>query len=438
MRTTIIARIFMPMALSALLAGSFTPSAAQAAKPDRPNIIFFLADDYGLDGVGCYGSDNFKTPNIDALAKSGLRFDNAYCTPLCGPTRALFNTGRYGFRTGGLSNQTAGRPQPTEEPAIARMLKEAGYATGQCGKWRQVGASPGDWGFDEFITDPTASGWYWKTGYNKNGKEVQTDKEIYYPDVCHEFALDFIKRHRDQPFFFYYASHLVHGPILRTPDSKPDASPERLYSDNVSYLDKQLGDLVAYVDKLGLREKTVIIFSADNGTARASRTLKGRTLSGQKGSMLDCGAHVPFIASWKGTAPEGKVLQDPVDFSDLFPTFAELAGGKMPAGFAFDGRSFAPQLRGQPGNPRDWIFVQLGANWYARELKWKLDNQGELFDMTDAPFVEKPIAADKQDAGASAARKRLQAVLDQLNPAAGKTVPPDAAGKKAKKRKKNR
>jgi arylsulfatase A len=437
MRTTIIARIVMPMALSALLAGSFTARAAQAAKPYRPNIIFFLADDYGLDGVGCYGSDNFKTPNIDALAKSGLRFDNAYCTPLCGPTRCLFNTGRYGFRTGGLTNPTANRPQPTEEPAIARMLKQAGYATAHCGKWRQVGASPGDWGFDEFITDPTAGGWYWKTNYTKNGKEVQTDKEIYYPDVCHEFALDFIKRHRDRPFFFYYASHLVHAPILRTPDSKADASADQLYADNVSYLDKQLGDLVAHLDKLGLREKTVIIFAADNGTARASRTLKGRALSGQKASMLDCGAHVPFIASWKGTAPQGKVLQDLVDFSDLFSTLSELAGGKMPSGFTFDGRSFAPQLRGQVGNPREWIFVQLGANWYARELKWKLNNRGELFDMSDAPFVEKLIAPDTQDAGAGAARKRLQAVLDQLNPAAGKTAPPDATKKKAKKRKKN-
>jgi arylsulfatase A-like enzyme len=317
------------------------------------------------------------------------------------------------------------------------MLKHAGYATGHCGKWRQVGASPGDWGFDEFITDPTAAGWYWKTNYTRNGKEVQTDREIYYPDVCHEFALDFIKRHRDQPFFFYYASHLVHGPILRTPDSQPGITDNRaLYTDNVTYLDKQLGDLVAHLDKLGLREKTLIIFSADNGTARASRTLKGRALSGQKGSMLDCGAHVPFITSWKGTTPAGKVLEDLVDFSDLFPTFAELAGGKMPPGFTFDGHSFAPQLRGQPGKPREWIFVQLGANWYARELNWKLNNRGELFEMSDAPFAEKLVGSDSPDAQAAAARKRLQALLDQLNPAAGKTVPPDAAGKKAKKKKK--
>ena len=117
--------------------------AAEGVQGDRPNIVLILSDDYGLDGVGCYGSDTFKTPNIDALAESGLRFDNAYCTPLCGPTRCLLNTGRYGFRTGGLTNQSAGRPLPTEEPSIARLLKQAGYATGHCGKWRQMGALPG-------------------------------------------------------------------------------------------------------------------------------------------------------------------------------------------------------------------------------------------------------------------------------------------------------
>ena len=408
-----------------------------ADNPSRPNIVFILSDDYGLDGVSCYGSDNFKTPNIDALAKSGLRFDNAYCTPLCGPTRCLLVTGRYGFRSGGMSNQTAKNPLSSEEPSIAKMLKQAGYATGHAGKWRQMSGFPNDWGFDESITDQTAGGWYWQTNYFKNGQLVQADKQIYYPDLCHAFALDFIQRHRDHPFFFYYASHLVHGPILRTPDSQPDmTNPETLYADNVAYLDKQVGDLVAHIDRLGLREKTVIIFTADNGTARASRTLRGRPLSGQKGSMLDCGAHVPFLASWKGTAPAGKVLKDLIDFSDLFPTFADLAGGTLPAGLKFDGRSFVPQLRGQAGSPRDWIFVQLGRKWYTREMSWKLTEAGELYDMSEAPFLEKLVAADTTDAAAVAARKRLQGVLDQLNPAGGKIEPPPMEGKAAKKARK--
>lgn len=403
------------------------------AADKRPNFVFILADDYGLDGVSSYGSDRFKgkTPNIDALAKSGIRFENGYCTPLCGPTRCLLNTGRYGFRTGGTSNQNAGQPKAKDEPSLARTLKAAGYATGMAGKWRQMGESPGDWGFDEFITDPTAGGWYWKTNYTKNGQLVQTGQEVYCPDVCMEFTLDFLRRHRVQPFYCYFPTHLVHAPILRTPDSRPGAN---LYDENVAYLDKQVGLIVAELEKLGLRENTVIIFAGDNGTAKQSGTIGGRQINGQKGTMLEGGAHVPFIANWKGVTPAGKVLKDLVDFSDVFPTFTELAGAKMPAGVNFDGHSFAPQLRGQAGNPREWIYVQLGNRWYTRNASWKLNQNGELFDLSDAPFVEKPVPVEGQNAAAKAARAKLQAVLDELNPAAGKNpVAADPAAKKARK-----
>jgi arylsulfatase A len=410
------------------------PMAGTAAPADKPNIIFILSDDYGLDGVSCYGSDRFKTPNIDTLASGGLRFENAYCTPLCGPTRCLFVTGRYGFRTGGLSNRTARRPSPAEETSVAKLLKQAGYVTCQAGKWRQMDASPGDWGFDEYITDPTAGGYYWQTTYTKNGQLIEPGKEIYYPDVCHEFAVDFLKRNKSKPFFLYYASHLVHGPILKTPDTKEGADKDQLYADNVVYLDKQVGDLVAQVDRLGLRDKTLIIFAADNGTAGRSGTIGGRQVNGHKGTMLEGGAHVPFIANWKGVTPAGKVIKDLIDFSDLYATFGELAGAKPPPGVTLDGRSFAPQLRGQTGRPREWIFVQLGTNWYVRELGWKLNNKGELFDMTAAPFEEK-LVSDAASADAAQGRKRLQAVLDQLNPAAGKTEPPVAPGAKAAKKK---
>jgi len=407
--------------------------AAASASAAKPNIIFVLADDFGLDDVSCYGGDAYKTPNIDALAASGIRFDNGYCQPLCGPTRCEFITGRYAFRTGGLTNQSSGRPSSKDEPSVARTLKEAGYATCHTNKWRQMGETPADWGFDEYITDRAAGGYFWQQKYTKNGETVDAGKEIYFPDVAHEFAVDFIKRHKDRPFFLYYASHLVHGPILRTPDTKPGTTDGKaLYADNVAYLDKQVGDLVAVVDRLGLAERTLVVFAGDNGTARGSGTIRGRALSGQKGSMKDCGAHVPFIAAWKGTAPEGKVLKDLVDFTDLSATFADLAGAKRPEGVVFDGHSFAPQLRGQPGQPREWIFVQLGAKWYVREMDWKLNNDGELFNMTEAPFEEKLVAADAQDQAAAAARKRLQAVLDKLDPAGGKT---DPGGGKAAPRK---
>ena len=416
------------LAAGAAGASRWLSAAEPAAGPPaaRPNIVFFLADDYGIESVGCYGSDRFKTPNLDALARTGLRFETAYCAPLCGPTRVEFNTGRYAFRTGGLTNASARSPSSRDEVGIARTLKAAGYATCHAGKWRQMGETPADWGFDEYLTDPTAGGYYWKKSYTKNGQLVETDKEIYYPDVMHDFAMDFVSRNRQGPFFLYYATHLVHNPILKTPDSAADA--KDLYADNVAYLDKTLGKVVAELERLNLREKTLILFAADNGTAGRSGTIGGRQISGAKGSMWEGGARVPFIASWKGTAPQGKVLKDLVDFTDLYVTFAELAGAKRPEGVTLDGRSFTPQLMGRPGNPREWIFVQLGNQWYVREQGWKLNQRGDLFDMKDAPFEEKAVPADTQDPAAQEARKRLQAVLDRLNPAAGKTEPAGAAG----------
>ena len=408
-----------------------TTSGQQGKATGRPNIVFILSDDYGLDGVGCYGSDRHKgrTPSLDALARGGIRFELCYSTPLCGPTRCQIMSGRYPFRTGGLTNPTAGQPVPQDEYPLARVLKEAGYDTCQVGKWRQMGATPGDWGFDEYITDPTAGGWYWQKSYTKNGQLVEIDKEIYFPDVAHDFAVDFLRRHAPtgsasaKPFFLYYPSHLVHGPILRTPDSKPDGQDkDTLYNDNVAYLDKQVGALVAELDRLGLRQNTLIVFSGDNGTAGQSGTIGGRQINGHKGTMLEGGARVPLIANWKGVAPAGRVLKDLVDFTDLLPTFADVAGAKLQATITYDGRSFAPQLRGKKGNSRKWIFVQLGRNWYVRDEGWKLNQAGELFDMKDAPFVENPVPADSGDKAAVAARKRLQAVLDKLNPAGGKTI----------------
>lgn len=416
----------------ALSVGGPQTRGADSSRPSaRPNIVFILADDYGLDGVGCYGSDRHKdrTPNIDALARDGVRFERCYSAPLCGPTRCEIMTGRYAFRTGGLTNRTAGRPKSQDEYPLARILKEAGYDTCHVGKWRQVGETPGDWGFGEYLTDPTAGGWYWRKSYTKNGQLVQTEQEIYYPDVAHEYAVDFLKRHAasesaaGKPFFLNYSSHLVHGPILRTPDSKPGTEDVvTLYNDNVAYLDKQVGALVAEIDRLGLRESTLIVFASDNGTVGQPDTIGGRRINGVKGTMMEGGARVPMIANWKGVTPAGRVLKDLVDFSDILPTFAEVAGAKTPQTIPYDGRSFLPQIRGQKGDPREWIFVQLGRRWYVRDDGWKLNEAGELFDMKDSPFVEQLVPADSQNEAAAAARKRLGAVLDKLNPAGGKTI----------------
>ncbi|MBC7818102.1 MAG: sulfatase-like hydrolase/transferase, partial [Planctomycetaceae bacterium] len=320
---------------------------AFAADAPKPNIVLLFADDFGLDGVSCYGSDKHKTPNIDKLAASGTRFETAYSYPLCGPTRALLMSGRHSFRTGGITNGSWRNGGPgaksADEHPVAKVLKQAGYATGMAGKWRQVGETPRDWGFDEYITDPTAGGWFWQNKHLKNGEEFTAPEGSYAPDVIHDFTIDFLRRHKNERFFYYYSMHHVHGPIQRTPDTKEGQG--TLYDDNIAYLDKQVGAVIAELEKLGLREKTLVIFTADNGTALIFPSeIGGRTINGKKGSMQVGGSRVPFIASWPGTTPAGKVSKDILSLADPHATFAELAGAKLPDTLKFDGRSFAPQL----------------------------------------------------------------------------------------------
>ena len=402
---------------------------AAAAPASKPNIIFILADDLGIGSVSCYGADNFKTPNVDSLAKSGLRFEHCYASPLCGPTRALLMTGRYAYHTGMTGNQSGPRLKPANEIMMPRMLKPAGYVTAQCGKWNQLPLEPGDWGFDEYLRFQ-GSGKYWNTQrgaktYTLNGQEVPLRDGEYLPDRMQQFAVSFITRHQDQPFYLYYSLSHVHAQILPTPDSAPGTSaPFKLYQDNVTYMDKLVGKLIAELNRLKLRENTLVLFAGDNGTARPwyqRCTINGgKDLSGHKATMLECGALVPCIASWPGRIPAGQVTQGLINICDFYPTLADIGGAQLPAGVTIDGKDFAPQLLGHAALwPRDWIFVELGRRWYDRDMDWKLNEAGSLFDMHRAPYAEPLVPAETQNQDALAARQRLQAVLNELNPAGG-------------------
>jgi arylsulfatase A len=423
--------------LSLLVATASALVAATAPTPAKPNIIFILADDYGIGEVGCYGADNYKTPNIDALARGGTRYTHGYTISLCGPSRAQILTGRYGFRTGGSNQDAVGEISPAKETLIPSVLKPAGYVTTMIGKWSQFSRQPSDFGFDDYLRY-AGSGAYWNTQervktYVVNGETRPLRDKEYMPDLMHRHLIDFITKHRDRPFYVHYSLSHTHSDILPTPDSAPDSKDH--YTDNVVYMDKLVGKLMAELDRLKLREKTLVIFFGDNGTTggRSDRaTIGGRRLAGAKGSMLDGGGRVPMIVSWPGVNPAGRVSADLVDSSDFLPTFAALAGAKLPENTVIDGRSFAAQLRGEKGEPRPWVFHQLARNWYVREAGWKLNQAGELFDMSDAPFAEKLVAAGTKDVAAVAARKRLQAALDQLNPAGGIPDTGDESGRHAK------
>jgi len=430
------------------------PAAARQSK--KPNIIFILADDYGIGGVGCYGSDRFKTPTLDALAQTGTRFEYCFSMPLCAPSRGVCMTGRYPFRTGVVDNGSGARAHPDKELCIAKVMKQAGYATAVAGKWRQLSyfttkQDAQRWGFDEFLiwgvdVRQGKGSRYWDPDYNMNGQPLADAQGKYGPDLLHEFVVDFIRRHQDQPFFIHYPMTLIHGPIERTPDSAGAGAD--YYADNIAYMDKLVGKLVAELDRLNIREKTLIVFTGDNGcTPQASGAkggssggaLNGRAIDGAKGSMKEGGSRVPLIVNWKGTTPAAQVSKDLVDFSDFFPTFVELAGAKLPKDVAIDGHSLAPQLTGGRGKARQWIFVQLGQQWYVRDARWKLNQAGELFDMKDAPFRQALIEADSDEA--QAARAKLQAGLDALQPhdsGAATAAKRDKPKKKTEKRKKQK
>ena len=420
------------------------PSFAEAQKSQqkKPNIIFILADDLGIGDVGCYGADNYKTPNIDKLASQGIRFTQAYTAPLCGPSRAMILTGRHLFRTGATNQDACGLLKPSAETMMPTYLKQAGYVSTAIGKWGQLSLEPSDWGFDEYLKFQ-GSGIYWNTQakgktYLLNGVEKELKDNEYMPEVMHKQLVDFMTKNQNKPFLAYYSLSHVHTEILPTPDSKPDS--KNIYADNITYMDKLVGQLRTELERLKLSDNTILVFFGDNGTAggRAdAATIGGRRLSGQKGSMLEGGGLVPCIAYWPGVTPKGKVSGDLISAVDFVPTFAEIAGAKIPADKLLDGQSFNALLHGEKGNPRTAIFVQLANMWYVKNAAWKLNQAGELFDMSKAPFEEIAVPADTKDPVAIAARKSLQAELDRLNPAAGYKDTGDGTGRHANRAKKN-
>jgi len=410
----------------------------RAATPTKPNIIFILADDYGVGEVSAYGADNYKTPNIDALARGGTRYTHAYTPSLCGPSRATILTGRYLFRTGATNQDATGRFTPAAETMMPTILKSAGYVTAAVGKWGQLPLGPGEFGFDQHLKFQ-GSGAYWNTQdkaktYLVNGQVTPLKDKEYLPDVMHAFVTDFITTNHDKPFYLYYSLSHVHTEILPTPDSAPDS--KDIYADNVKYMDKLVGQLIAELERQHLRENTLIVFFGDNGTANGradNAMIGGRRLDGAKGSMLEGGSLEPLIVNWPGVTPAGKVRGDMIDSTDFVPTFAEIAGAKLPEKKIIDGRSFAASIRGDSKQARQWVYLQLARQWYVRSSAWKLTQAGELFDMSDAPFSEKLVSADTKIPAAIAARQQLKAALDQLNPAGGILDDGDGTGRHANK-----
>ena len=424
-----------------------TDQSGSGATEPKPNIVFIMSDDLGYECLGCYGGTSYKTPNLDRLAATGLRFNHAYSQPLCTPTRVQLMTGQYNFR-----NWKACGVLDPKEKTFGHMMQDAGYKTCISGKWqlysynppefepewRGKGMRPEDAGFDEYClwhaehTEDKGSR-YAEPLVVENGSLRDDLSGKYGPDVYTEYITAFMERHRDQPFFVYYPMALTHGPFNPTPHSDGWETGDRLendtkyFADMVEYMDVVIGRIVDKIDQLGLRERTLILFYSDNGSPRQVQSSMGdRVIQGGKGAPTDAGTRVPLIANWKGTTPEGSVTDDLIDSTDFLPTIAAMSGAALLQGVTIDGRSFLPQLRGETGNPREWVLVHHDPRpgWskeaytkldrFARNQRYKLYDDGRLFDIPNDVLEENPIPPGQEPAEAKQARGRLQEVLDTL------------------------
>ena len=408
------------VALSLLLC-----TAPALAQPRKPNVIVILADDLGYGDTAVYGSKIAKTPNIDALAESGIRFTDGYVTnPVCAPSRAGLMTGRYQQRFGYEFNP-AGRDRTggvsLHEITIAQIMKSAGYETGAVGKWHlgePLGYYPTDRGFDyffgtesgsDYIVDPKPGDEYIGPGGQdivvpaaglsalpdgdrikallerirarqpimRNGKIVRVDE--YMTDVFTKEAVNFIDRNRSRPFFLYLAQHAPHTP-LQAPKKYIDRfrdvkdPPMRVHAAMVAALDDGVGAIIATLKKDHLYGDTLVFFLSDNGCpGYVNGACSNAPLSGYKRWLAEGGVRIPYIVSWPGHLPAGRVDHRQVSSLDILPTAAALAHENLPTDRVYDGVDLLPFLNGENnGIPNPKLYWRDGVDFAMRDADSKL------------------------------------------------------------------
>jgi arylsulfatase A len=407
--------------------------AAGFAAEKKPNIVLILADDLGYETLGANGGTSYKTPNLDRLAATGVRFEHCYAQPLCTPSRVQLMTGIYNVR-----NYVDFGRLDRKQTTFAQLFKKQGYATCIAGKW-QLGKekdSPQHFGFDESCL------WQHTRGNNAggadtryenpqlevNGQPVNYSNGEYGPDLTSDFICKFIEKNKEQPFFAYYPMMVTHCPFTPTPDSA-DYDPKskgsksykgdpKYFGDMVAYMDKEVGKVIAKLDALGLRDNTLVIFTGDNGTDKPIVSMMNdKSVAGAKGSSTDGGTRVPLIANWPGV-----VCNDLVDFSDFLPTLCAVASVPVPENLKIDGRNFLPHLRGEKGNPREWVYSWYNQNGgstaqseWARTQRYKLYTTGKFYDISQDVLEKNPITTLTPEQ--TQVRNQLQKALDQFKDA---------------------
>lgn len=358
-------------------------------KPGKPNFIFIYADDLGYGDLGCYGSEKNKTPNIDRLAEEGMRFTDFYVTSgVCTPSRSSLMTGCYPRRVDMHVDSrglwvlfpNAKKGLNPEEITVAEVLKKEGYATGCVGKWHlgdQKQFLPTSQGFDYYYGIPYSN--------DMNRKKIPLpllrneeviEAPVHQPSVTTDYtreAVKFIEENKDKPFFFYLPHTMVHVPLQASEKFKDKTSNGR-YGDALAEVDWSTGQIMKKLKDLGIDDKTMVIFSSDNGTYRG-RGGSNDPLRGFKGNTDEGSMRVPFVVRYPGKVPEGKVCGELASTLDILPTFAKLSGGGLPVDRVIDGKNIWPLMSGQEGakSPYEAFYYYHTTQLQAvRSGNWKL------------------------------------------------------------------
>ena len=392
----------------AILAG---PAVVLAASTDKPNIVIVFTDDQGYGDLGCFGSQTIDTPRIDRLATEGTRFTSFYAQPVCGPSRAALNTARYPVRTGN------GWSVSGKEVTTAEVLKEAGYTTCCLGKWDMSGRRPvldrmpNAQGFDYYFGTLGANDRGHVRFYENNNPAGETSDMACLTRMYTDKGIDFIKKHKDGPFFLYLAHNMAHS-VIGASKEYHGKSKDGLYGDVIEEIDFQTGRLLDVLDELGLSKNTIVVFTTDNGPwSNAKESMRRRNngniawgsagpLREAKGSTYEGGLRVPCLIRWPGHVPAGRTNDAIFSTLDILPTLAHLGGGKVPEGRTLDGTDQTDLLLGksETGAREDFYYFSKGSLHGVRVGKWKLllaerpetygyvDDKGpgvdELFDLS--------------------------------------------------------
>ncbi len=422
-----------------LIALLLVPTAAldteASSAPEKPNVVILLADDLGYGDITCYGGA-IQTPQMDRLAREGLRFTDFHANgPNCTPSRCALLTGRYQNRAGLPSLCPLDKGLEPEAITFAEVLKSSGYATAIYGKWHLGHAdkyNPIHQGFDEFrgFLGGThsyfvkAEGGAWRDGLGPSKEEG------YSTTLIADDSIDFIRRSKDRPFCVYAAFNAPHAPIC-DPETGRRAKTAEGYGNVVKVLDREIGRIVAALEKWDLEKKTLVLFMSDNGAPDKVAGASNKPLRGEKGTGWEGGHRVPAMAWWPGRIAAGRVTDQTTMIMDVMPTLVELAGGTLPAGHALDGVSLVSLLRDGTRLPPRRVFLNKGSHHVMRDGPWKLlvvGNQPYLFSLEDDLPEQRDLAGRQPE--------RFKTMVTQYNEWAtevgARTLGEKGAGKSGK------